>query len=105
MLTELLGYQVWDRRGRHTRLDDLCVALLDDDYPPVTYLLIPEGTEQKHLAWDEVSAVNRRLRRIEVADLEKAEVLEDENDVRLRRDILDALVLDLSGRRTGGSRR
>ncbi len=100
MLTELLGYQVWDRRGRHTRLGDLCVELLEDDYPPVTYLLIPHGTEQKHIHWSEVSGLNRKLRRIEVEDLDRASAVEDENDVRLRRDILDALVIDLLGRRT-----
>lgn len=100
MLTELLGYHVWDRRGRHTRLDDLCVALLDDDYPPVTYLLTRQDTEEKHIKWNDVSAINRKLRRIEVENLEQAETVDAENDVRLRRDILDGLVLDLLGRRT-----
>lgn len=100
MLTELLGYRVWDRRGRHTRLDDLCVALLEDDYPPVTYLLIPLHTGQKHIPCSEVSGIDRKLRRIQVEDLERVEAIENEKDVRLRRDILDALVIDLLGRRT-----
>jgi len=100
MLTELLGYQVRDRQGRHARLADLCVALLEYDYPPVTYLLISQDNEQKHIDWSEVAAIDGRRRRIEVTDLARAETISEEKDVRLARDILDALVIDLLGRRT-----
>ncbi len=100
MLTELLGYQVRDRQGRQAPLADLCVALLEDDYPPVTYLLISQDNEQKHIDWSEVTAIDGRRRRIEVADLAHAETIGEEKDVRLARDILDALVIDLLGRRT-----
>lgn len=100
MLTELLGYQVRDRQGSHAPVADLCVSLLEDDYPPVTHLLISQDNEQKQIDWSEVAAIDGRRRRIEVADLAHAEAISEEKDVRLARDILDALVIDLLGRRT-----
>jgi magnesium transporter len=74
--------------------------LLEDDYPPVTYLLISHDNEQKHIDWSEVTGINGKLRRIDVADLQRADTISEEKDVRLGRDILDALVIDLLGRRT-----
>ena len=74
--------------------------MLEDDYPPVTYILVTQDNDQKHIEWNDVSAINKKLRTIEVADLDRTTAIEEENDVRLRRDVLDALVLDLLGRRT-----
>ena len=39
MLTKLLRFNVEDVKGRRAPLDDLCIALLEDDYPPVTHVL------------------------------------------------------------------
>ena len=100
MLTELLGFLVWDKRGQKTRVTDLCVALLDDDYPPVTHLLFPHETEVRHLDWGEVVSIDPRRRRINVTDLARGTTIDGDNDVLLGRDILDALVIDLLGRRT-----
>lgn len=100
MLTELLGFRVLDERGKKTRLVDLCVELLEDDYPPVTHLLFPQEEEIRHLDWAEVKSIEPRRRRINVTDLSRGKTIEDDHDVLLRRDILDALVIDLLGRRT-----
>lgn len=100
MLTELLGFLVWDEHGKKTRLTDLCVELLEDDYPPVTHLLYLHETEIRHLDWAEVTSVDLRRRRITVNNLSIGRKIDEDNDVLLRRDILDALVIDLLGRRT-----
>jgi CBS domain-containing protein len=100
MLTELLGFTVHDERGRRSPLEDLCVALLEDDYPPVTHLLVYHDLELRHLDWGEVKAVKPDQRRINVTDLSRAKKIEGDKDVLLRRDVLDALIIDLLGRRT-----
>ena len=100
MLTELLGYQVRDEHGRGSRVSDLCATLLEDDYPPVTHLLVTLEQKLLHLDWSEVSSINPKERSIEVTDLSLAATVEAGNEVLLRRDILDALIIDLQGRRT-----
>ena len=99
MLTEALRFSVTDNSGRSVKLDDLCIALLDDDYPPITHLLFLENGELKRIDWNEVR-MDERGRRLYVNDLGLAEIVDGNSDVLLKRDILDALVLDLLGRRT-----
>ena len=100
MLTELLRYAVHDERGRSAPLGDLCIALLDDDYPPVTHVHFQKDGKPFSLDWKDVTGLDRRAERINVADLDAAKPADEERDVLLRRDILDALILDLLGRRT-----
>jgi CBS domain-containing protein len=100
MLTELLRYAVHDERGRSAPVGDLCIALLDDDYPPVTHVHFLEDGKPFRLDWKEVTGLDRRAERINVADLDAARPADEDGDVLLRRDILDALILDLLGRRT-----
>lgn len=98
MFTKLLTFDVVDQDGRHVKLVDLCVSLLEDDYPPVTHLVIFFEDEIAHLDWAEVSAVKQGT--IEVKDLRHRSSIDHRSDVRLKRDILDALILDLADRRT-----
>jgi magnesium transporter len=100
MLTELMRYAVVDDRGRSAPLGDICIALLDDDYPPVTHLLFDRDGASHRLDWSQVSGLDRRSERIHVKDLDAADEPHDDRDLLLRRDILDALILDLQGRRT-----
>lgn len=102
MLSEFSRFRVADGRGGRARLDDLAVALLEDDHPPVTFLLYTgEDRRQRALDWKDVS-VSREDREIKVRDLGAGrEVAPDslEQEVLLTRDVLDALVLDLQNRR------
>jgi CBS domain-containing protein len=100
MLTELLGFTVHDDRGKTAPLGDLCIALLDDDYPPVTHVLFDIEGKRLGLEWDQVRQLDVRSRRLLVDDIGSAAPAEEDKDVLLRRDILDALILDLLGRRT-----
>ena len=100
MLTEALRFDITDERGQRAKLTDLCIALLEDDYPPVTHILFSQGNELRQIDWTEVSALDRRRRQLRVRDLSSARSADDEKDVLLRRDILDALILDLMNART-----
>ena len=99
MLTQLMRYKIVGPDGRCARIADLCIALLDDDYPPVTHLLFHQGGKLRKKEWKNVS-VDRDAGLIEVDELEGAEEHNDEKDVLLARDIFDALILDLLARRT-----
>ena len=100
MFTELLRFSVADDIGRIARVSDLSIALLDDDYPPVTGICFDEENKHKRLPWDEVRSIDLGSGQIHVVDLERATDADGGEDVRLRRDILDSLVLDLLNRRT-----
>jgi magnesium transporter len=103
MLSELRRFGVADEGGARARLDDLAVALLDGDYPPVTLLLYTGGdNRQRSLKWEAMSAVSREDREIKVKDLGAGRTVTPgslEGEVLLVRDVLDALVLDLQNRR------
>lgn len=101
MLTQLLRYEVADRPGRSARLADLCIDLLEDDYPPVTHILFRHEGKVRQEAWSNVIGTNWKRNRFDVTDLNDSKEVHDEDDhVLLVRDIMDALVLDLLGRRT-----
>ena len=100
MLTEALRFDITDERGQRAKVTDLCIALLDDDYPPVTHILFSQEDELRQIDWTEVSAVEPRSRRFLVRDLSTARPVTADNDVLLKRDILDALILDLMNSRT-----
>jgi CBS domain-containing protein len=102
MLSELLRFDVVDRGGRRARLDDLALAVLDDDYPPVTEIHFLQEDGPRHLTWDAVEQIGPG-RRFVVDDLEKAAPGNGEahgREVLLKHDILDALIIDLLNRRT-----
>src|SRR4051812_34251165 len=102
MFSELRRFRVRDRRGAQVALRDVAVDLSAPDFPPVTRLLFHKAREgRKTLPWQSVTEIDYRHRLLRVEDLSKAEPLDDEPKkplVLLDRDILDALVLDLSRR-------
>lgn len=100
MFTELLRFRIEDRKGRKAPLADLSIALLEDDYPPVTDVLFSHEGELHKVDRSDVSAIDARDRVMRIGDLDSSVPAGDDNDVRLARDLMDALVLDLLGRRT-----
>jgi CBS domain-containing protein len=103
MLSELLRYTVVDREGRTARLADLSYVALGQDYPRVTKLYYCEDVESQAIPWTAVYEIDHRSREIRVSDFSSPEngTAEDEGvDVLLRRDVEDALVLDLLNRTT-----
>ena len=100
MLTQVLRFAVRDEAGRHAPVSDLAIALLDDDYPPVTHIYFEENGNKRRVAWDLVTDLDIMGRSLRVNDINSAETADAEHDVLLKRDILDSLILDLLGRRT-----
>lgn len=100
MFTELLRFQIEDDKRRRTPVVDLCIELLEDDYPPVTHILVNHDEKLRKIKWSDVSKLDTRGKRFQIPDLDKAHKREDAQDLLLGRDLLDALVLDLLARRT-----
>ncbi len=103
MLSKLRRFHLLDDGGRRHHLSDLAVALLESDYPAVTHLLYKNSTRDlMMLPWAAVKKVNWHRAQITIANFDAAEVASQEalkKEVLLRRDIIDALVLDLHNRR------
>lgn len=103
MLSKLLSFRLVDERNASARLEDIAIAHLEGDYPPVTRLLfLDSNKERKAVSWDKVHSVDWRRRLIRVADLGEnlsvgSKPLKEE--ALLKRDVMDALVLDLQNRR------
>ncbi len=73
MLSQLQRFTLRDEQGRHARLRDLSVALLDGDYPPVTRLYFLKLNKQRHsLSWEKVKAIDWPSGQIRVASLDES---------------------------------
>jgi hypothetical protein len=103
MLSELLRFEATDANGKTMRLSDLGIGLLDHDYPPVTHLYFDLKEGPLRLPWTEVTDFDKPGKGITVRDFSIAETFKDEDlkdEVLLKRDVLDGLIIDLLGRRT-----
>lgn len=101
MLSKILTFKVRDKKGKIAKLSDLSVALLENDYPLVNNLFYEKDEKFMKLPWEKVESVDWRGKTIKVADLDEAEEvsLASKNEyVLLRREILDALIIDLEKR-------
>lgn len=103
LLSTLLRFRLVDEKNRSAPLQDLAVAHLEGDYPPVTRLLYrTQKKEIKSLGWNAVRSIDRSARQILVTDLERAHPVGSaplKEEALLRADIMDALVLELQNRR------
>jgi CBS domain-containing protein len=99
-LSELQRWRVRDDHGAHTRWTDLAIDLSGGDYPPIRSLLLagPGGTPAA-LPWLETSLQDRAIRVPAIADARPVGDEELAQMVLLRRDLLDALLLDIAGLR------
>lgn len=103
MLSELMRFLVIDAQGESARLTDLVLDQLDKDYPLVTHLIYRQNHQaEKVLPWNAVKKIDQATRQIRVETYEQAKEIDTlgREEVRLQRDVLDALILDLQNRRT-----
>ncbi|MGN6564913.1 MAG: magnesium transporter MgtE N-terminal domain-containing protein [Thermomicrobiales bacterium] len=102
MLSQLARFAVTDSSSQRARLADLQVDVGAGDYPPVIGLLIQGGiTQQDLVPWEAVKRIDWNAREFQVTDLRSAkETNQDwlDSAVLARRDLLDALLLDLQDR-------
>src|SRR5574338_1191043 len=100
-LSTILRFSILDAQGTAAQLLDLAISQLDTDYPPVTDLILrldPRNTIT--ISWDVVQRIDWPKHQIHVKGYDTAQ--DDsalQQAVWLRRDILDALILDLRARR------
>jgi CBS domain-containing protein len=105
MLSQLLRYHLVDGQQQRAGLSDVAISQLDVDYPPVTQLLYhAPGKAQRALPWDASTRFDEHGRVIHVADLAAGEPVNADAHahpriVRLGRDLLDAIIIDLQNRR------
>jgi magnesium transporter len=104
MLSDFLHFRLTDDKRRRGQLVDLALDLSSGDYPPVSRLIVRRRGEQPvSLDWDQERKVDWTQRRIVVRDLTQGQAAPSEaltRTVLARRDILDALVVDVGGRQT-----
>ncbi|MDP9161303.1 MAG: CBS domain-containing protein [Acidobacteriota bacterium] len=101
MLSKLRHFRVVDAKGRQHPLSDLAIALLESDYPEVTHLFCKNsGHQQLILPWSTVKGIDWRRGEIQIETFDiGVPATADFEEVLLRRDIVDGLVLDLHNRR------
>jgi CBS domain-containing protein len=102
MLSELLRFRLTDRQEHRAHLTDVAVDLAAGDHPCVTQMLIRFGGPRTvvRLPWSDVASINWQRRRILVHDLQAASSEPLTRAVLARRDILDALIVDVGQRHT-----
>jgi magnesium transporter len=104
MFSELARFTLVDDAGRHAGLLDGAIDAAAGDYPPVRSLIFHDAARHpSELDWEAVRSVDWHRRRIVVGDLtaghpESRETLAD--SVLLKRDLMDALVVDVAHRHT-----
>ena len=100
-LSELLQFRVADTQGMIAIIVDLVISQLDTDYPLITHLIYRQNQHaESALPWNKVKAVDRSNRQINVENFKQPQDVDTLGQaVRLRRDVLDALILDLQHRR------
>jgi CBS domain-containing protein len=99
MFSDFRRFDLVDRSGRRARLIDLAIDLSAGDYPPVTAIMLRQGAARVVLGWEEVRNVAWRSASIEIEDLSRVRPADQDAAARavlLKRDVLDALVLDLA---------
>jgi hypothetical protein len=102
LLSTFLRFRIFDDTGRRFDLDDVAVALLESDYPAVTHFVCQNSEHRRMmLSWDAVTGIDWPHSRIHVKNFDTAQPATDgslRQEGLLKRDVLDALVLDLCKR-------
>lgn len=104
MFSELRRYRIRDQHtSSDARLTDLVLSLAGE-YPTVERIVLRRGLEtEKELPWSAVASIDWGKRRVIVKDLDAAQPVEEEanqHGVRIDRDVMDALILDVPRRQS-----
>lgn len=102
MLSDLLRYSLVNSDRKKRKLDDLVIDLQAEADPPIVYFLWHETLQEKRRTpWQQVQSIDKRSRQLVLEELGEGELVDPDwlaKVVLLKRDILDALILDLKDR-------
>ena len=101
MLSKMKRFSVIDAKNRRAALSDLAVALLEDEYPPVTQIFVKREEKLLRFDWAQVKTIDWKKGEIEIEDFDEGKEIsrgDESNDVLLFHEVLDALLLDLLNR-------
>jgi len=104
MVSELVRFALVDGARRRGKLVDAVVDVAVGDYPPVRRLIFRDDAKrQSELPWEAVRSVDWLRRRIVVNDFSAGRAAPEAaltRSVLLKRDLMDALVVDVAHRQT-----
>src|SRR5438105_6632125 len=104
MLSNFLRFRLSDQQGRTGQLLDVAVDLAAGDYAPIGHVLLrTRARKASELPWRQVTTVDWRRRHLVVRDLNAGRVAPSGALTRMvlaKRDIMDALVVDVGSRQT-----
>src|SRR5579884_1268309 len=98
-LSTLLRQSVYDSENRRVgAVRDVCVAL-NDTFPTVTALVVhsSEGNGTMYIPWSQVASIEEFPVRLTVRQDQITPYIPDEDELLLRRDILDKQIVDTQG--------
>jgi CBS domain-containing protein len=96
----LVGAQVSNQAGQHVgRLVDLVARMHgDDQYPPITGLLIKVGSRTSFLDASSVASISHRAVTLQSSRLDLRDFTRRQGEVILAKDVLDHQLVDVDGR-------
>ena len=98
-LSQAIGQAVRDRNGeRIGKVADLIVAV-EDQYPPVTGLVIETGQRPIFLPWDAVLSLDATGARLGTTRIDIDKFRQRPNEILLRTDLMDKQIVDVDGRK------
>ena len=100
MLSGFLRFRLTDRQAHTGHVTDVAVDLAAGDYPSVRRLVVHTGRPRRAvmLPWSAVQSIEWRRRQILVTDLDDVSSESSTAAVLARRDIMDALIVDVGNR-------
>ena len=99
-LSRVVGGDLWnDDGGKLGRVDDLIVRLGEEGYPPVTGLLATVASRQVFVHADSISEIDRDRTTLRGVRLDLRPFERREQEVLLRKDVLDRQLINVDGAR------
>ena len=98
-LSQAIGRPVRDRNDEQIgKVSDLIVAI-EDQYPPVTGLVIKTDRRSIFLPWTAVRSLDRTGAQLATARIDIEKFQQRPNEILLRADLMDKQIVDIDGRK------
>ena len=98
-LSQAIGRPVRDRNDEQIgKVSDLIVAI-EDQYPPVTGLVVMTDRRSIFLPWSAVQSLDATGARLATASIDIEKFQQRPNEILLRADLMDKQIVDIDGRK------